>query len=144
MSWFARQVNMHPHASPGLVVARLIMWSFSLIWGFHVLIEENALRHPVYAALHLQSNENIIGATALVIAAMQIWRILTHNAMFLLGFFANITALAWHMYLLSAMFVFVPLAGPIFSASMTLMCVISIVSFWNDPWLNTNICSRAT
>ena len=105
------------------------------MWGAHTLFEDNALRHPVYKALRLQEYENIIGAVAMCIGAIQIWRIFTHNSLYLLGFAANVAALFWYAYLLSAMIVFVPLAGPVFSAAMTLMCVISIVSLWNDPWL---------
>lgn len=144
LKWFAFQINHHPRASAGMVVARLCMWFFTAVWGAHALFEDNALRHPVYQALKLQQYENIIGATAMLIGLTQLWRIFTHDATYFFGFLANVLALVWYTYLISAMFVFVPLAGPLFSASMTLMCVISIVSLWHDPWLTFKTYSVAT
>ena len=133
--WFAYQINHHPRASPGMIVGRMCLWFFTFMWGAHTLFEENALRHPVYKALNLQEYENLIGAIAMLVGLIQLWRIATHDGTYFFGFVANVSAVVWYTYLISAMFVYVPLAGPVFSASMTLMCVISIVSLWNDPWL---------
>ena len=144
LRWLAHQINTHPRASAGMIVGRLCLWFFTFMWGLHTLIEDNALRHPVYKALHLQTHENVIGAISMTIGAIQLWRIVTHQGTYFFGFLANVTALFWYAYLISAMFVFVPLSGPVFSASMTLMCVISIVSLWNDPWLTIKTYSLPT
>ena len=144
LEYIAHQINHHPRASPGMIVGRLCLWAFTAMWGCHALLEENALRHPVYQALRLQNYENLIGTIAVAFGMFQLWRIFTHEGTYFVGFLANIAALVWYAYLISAMFVFVPLAGPVFSASMTLMCVISIVSLWNDPWLTYKTYSLAT
>jgi len=144
LDWIAHQINNHPRASPGMIVGRLCLWFFTFMWGAHTLFEDDALRHPVYKALSLQPYENLIGVVAMLIGSIQLWRIFTHNSVYFFGFLANVSALFWYTYLISAMFIFVPLAGPVFSASMTLMCVISIVSLWNDPWLTFKTYSPAT
>jgi len=142
--WLARQINTNPRASPGLVVSRLCLWFFTAIWGGHALFIDDALKHPVYGQLALQDYENGIGALAMLIGLAQIWRLLTHNTAHAIGFTANVIAVLWYSYLISAMFVLVPLAGPIFSASMSLMCILSIVSLWHDTWLTTKTFSHST
>ena len=139
MHWLARQINTHPRATPGLVVGRLCLWFSTFIWGMHAVLQDNAFIHPIYKALNLRAIENEVGAVAVVLGLVQIWRILTHETTHWVGFVANLIAFCWYGYFMYAMFVFVPLAGPVFSAFTTLMCVISVVSVANDFWM-TNVC----
>ena len=132
--WLGQQINTHPRATPGLVVSRLWMWFSTFIWGTHALLQEHAFIHPIYKALGINLVEKEVGAVAAMIAAIQIWRILTHESTHWIGFAANTIAFCWYGYFLYAM-LFLPLAGPVFSAFTTLMFVISVVSMAHDFWM---------
>ena len=135
MNWLALQINNHPRATPGLVVARLCLWFSTFVWGFHAVVQKNAFIHPIYRALNIQRIEDEVGTVALVLGFVQMWRILTHEETHWIGFVANLMSFCWYGYFLWAMLFLVPLAGPIFSAFTTLMCVISVVSMANDFWM---------
>ena len=148
-AWFGHQINTHPRATAGLVVARLCLWFSTFVWGIHALLQDHAFIHPIYKSLGINLVEKEVGSFAAIMAAIQIWRILTHESTHWIGFVTNTIAFCWYGYFMYAMFVFVPLAGPIFSAFTTLMFVISIVSMAHDFWMthiffNWLSCSRST
>lgn len=134
-TWLKLQAETHPTLSPALFTVKLCLWGYTFAWGLLAIFIIDSLSNPAYSVIPLvRAYDDLIGYVAFGTSFVQLLRLFTHHEKSFFEKVASTLSMFWYYWLLVSLILFVPVTGPTFTAAVTLMAILSTVSFWNDPW----------